>query len=188
MKYMQCIYTESYIMFTFIINFIHRSLSGLQNASGYSERKHLLTLTTFLLSTMSLIFIFYLYEHYNLLSALLMIPSLVAALGVNQSFYNKRFLYIKPDIHFFELILTSSFNLAFIATLDIHNIIFTVCSVYPALILHKGLTFFDNRTDDPAGKTFSIPVLNLSIPRSTTRFRLIAAAVSIVIFLVMLLF
>jgi hypothetical protein len=67
------------------------------------------------------------------------------------------------------------------------NILFILCSVYPALIVHKGLInigsdlkFFATATDDPTGKTYGFKLFGLKIKRSSNLIRLILAGVSIV--------
>jgi len=99
------------------------------------------------------------------------------------------FLKKYKDIHFWENLVTGGYTLFLI--LMGYNILFIICSVYPALILHKGLinlgsklSFFAEATDDPTGKTYSIPILNIKIKRSNTHFRLIAAAMSLFTLLV----
>lgn len=61
-----------------------------------------------------------------------------------------------------------------------------ILSVYPSLILHKGavntgagLSFFNERTNDPTGKTFSF--FKWDIPRTATTFRISLAIISIIL-------
>lgn len=89
------------------------------------------------------------------------------------------------DIHLWESLVTGGYMVYL--TLTGHNILLLICSVYPSLIIHKGLinlgsklNFFAEATNDPTGKTYNIPILKLNIPRSSTKFRLILAGISIV--------
>jgi hypothetical protein len=88
------------------------------------------------------------------------------------------------DIHLWENFVTGGFML-FLA-LTGHNLLMLAFSVYPALILHKGLinlgsglSFFDETTDDSTGKTYGIPLLGIKVKRSSTKMRLILAGLSI---------
>lgn len=90
----------------------------------------------------------------------------------------------RADIHLWENFITAGFLLG--AVLAGVNILLAVSSVYPGLILHKGavnigsgLRFFDSRTDDASGKTYSLPFLGIKVPRLSTRWRVALALASI---------
>ena len=90
----------------------------------------------------------------------------------------------RSDIHLWENFITAGF--LFGAVLAGVNILLVVLSVYPGLILHKGavnigsgLRFFDARTDDASGKTYSLPFLGINVPRLSTRWRVALAMGSI---------
>lgn len=90
----------------------------------------------------------------------------------------------RSDIHLWENFVTAGFLLG--AVLAGVNILLAAASVYPGLILHKGavnlgsgLPFFDSRTDDASGKTYSIPFLGIKVPRLSTRWRVAIALASI---------
>jgi hypothetical protein len=95
------------------------------------------------------------------------------------------FLKKHRDIHFWENLVTAGYFVFLI--LAGFNILYLVCSVYPALILHKGLinkgsglSFFATATDDSTGKTYGIPLLGIKIKRSGNVLRLTLAAISII--------
>lgn len=65
-----------------------------------------------------------------------------------------------------------------------------ILSVYPSLVIHKGLInigsgigFFDERTDNPTGKTFSF--FGWNIPRLGNKIRIPAAVISFILFFVL---
>lgn len=98
---------------------------------------------------------------------------------------NINFLVKYKDIHLWENFVTGGFVIWM--SLSGYNILLICCSVYPALILHKGLInmgsglkFLDHATDDPTGKTYGIPLLGIKVPRMNTKMRLIFACLSIV--------
>jgi hypothetical protein len=96
------------------------------------------------------------------------------------------------DIHLWENFITAGY--VFHLILSGFNVLLIMCSVYPALIIHKGLinwgsglSFLDSATDDPTGKTYGFKLFGLKIKRSSTKSRLIFAGLSIVFaFLIML--
>lgn len=97
------------------------------------------------------------------------------------------------DIHLWEEFVTG--GIVIYMTLAGFNILLILCSVYPALIIHKGLInigskldFFATATDDPTGKTFNIPLLGIKIKRSSNGVRLTLAGISIVAAILILFF
>lgn len=97
------------------------------------------------------------------------------------------------DIHLWENFITGGYVVHLI--LSGFNVLLIMCSVYPALIIHKGLinvgsglTFFNEATDDPTGKTYGFKLFGLKIKRSSTKSRLIFASLSIIAAILIFLF
>jgi len=180
----------------FLYLFIHRALSGAQNGLGYA-RSPWRTAATIALILMGFALIAYViatpgptpwYIAAGLCGAL----SAVAAEMVHISFQD-RGGYRIFDIHFWEIITTSA--LAVGVVLAGGNVLLVAASAYPGLILHKGfvnlgsgLPWWDSRTDDASGDTFSIPLLNISIPRSSTTLRVVLAVGSLLLAVLTLVF
>jgi len=170
-------------MLEFIYAFSQRALSGAQNMYGYSKKKGLFLLFTLIM----LLFPFINYRP-DLLFFIFVIINVfdvyMKAASFNLLPY-MTFLKKYRDIHFWEDIVTGGY---FIFLILAHfNILYLICSVYPALILHKGLinkgsglSFFASATDDATGKTYGIPLLGIKIKRSSTKLRLIFAAISLI--------
>jgi len=168
-------------MESFIIAFIHRGLSGLQNGFGYA--KHTAWLWAAMLSLMLYPMVsykehwlFYLFIGCNMVNVLMKTVSFTDDLPSLKKF---------KDIHLWENFVTGGFFLWL--SISGHNILTLCCSVYPAMILHKGfinlgskLDFFAEATDDATGKTYGIPILGIKIPRSGTKMRLILAGLSLI--------
>lgn len=177
-------------MFGFIYAFFQRVLSGAQNMYGYSKKKGLFLLLTIIM----LLFPFINYRPDLLFLIFVIVNAFdvyMKAASFNLLPY-MGFLKRYRDIHFWEDIVTGGYFLFLI--LAHFNILYLICSVYPALILHKGLinkgsglSFFSAATDDntiadgnPVGATYSIPLLGIKIKRSGTKFRLILASISLI--------
>lgn len=158
-----------------------RSLSGLQNGLGYRKTLGWMTAVTvfMIINAASLGFLAELrvFGWMKYLSIAMCLTSIVGAIFVDQSFrvrnnpdkYNAK-IY---DIHLWENSATMGVVFAWMA-MDA-NLIQVVCSVYPGMILHKGLInigafwrkagglsaamkyFFYEGTDDPTGNTYTIP-------------------------------
>lgn len=173
----------------FIYLFLYRSLSGLQNGLGYAGKRRgrravsgALAIAAFLPSVVLLsgkpaAFILLATLGGAIISAL-------GAVGVEDSFDTNMNL-LPRDVHLWEMLATAGVMVSVAAMGG--NLILILASVYPALIIHKGLinTFsglpwWDERTDDATGKTFSIPLLGIRIPRMGTRGRQSAAAASLI--------
>lgn len=176
------------IEFTFLTLF--RILSGGQNGLGYDKDKNRWMATAVLV--LSLIGAFFLLTYcYSakdwlyVFAILYLLVSLAGVLGVENSF-SKQIEWVPIDIHFWELFATGGVTLAF-AAMDA-NLIMIAASIYPALIIHKGLInigsgkgFWYEGTDDPTGKTFSIPLLEWKIRRLDNEFRITMAVSSIIL-------
>lgn len=169
-------------------------MSGVQNGVGYSKNEPGLKKMSIVLAVLIIIqTIFFwaftdLFDTVKIVSSVLMLVSLICVFGAYDSFVED-FNTFPTDIHLFEMGVTGGVTLAWIGMSG--NLIMIAASVYPALILHKGfinlgsgLDFFDNRTDDPTGKTFSIPLLGIKIPRIGTTVRIALAAISVAIAIV----
>ena len=173
----------------FIFLFLYRSLSGWQNGLGYSGRHIARTSASYVLAIAAFApSIALLRAHAApaiLLAALLgSAISALGAIGVEDSF-NEKMRMLPKDVHLWEMLATSGV-MASVAAMG-GNLILIVASVYPALIVHKGLinvysglSWWDKRTDDATGRTFSIPLLGIRVPRMGTRGRQAAAVLSII--------
>lgn len=174
----------------FIVLFIYRSLSGLQNGLGYAGKPRLRFVTGAVLALLAGGFSGYRNLIYTppakwaIISLALAVAAAIAAIMVELSFtYSQKAKIF--DIHFWELVSTGAITIAMVLTGG--NVYLIAASVYPGLILHKGfvnrgggLPWFDERTDDPTGKTFNIPLLNIKAPRLSVKARIILAISSLV--------
>jgi len=168
---------------TFLYAFLQRVMSGIVSYFGYSHKAVGLVLMSLLMVvypfiSMEFNFFFILFFIVNVITIVMKMASFDVDLGLSSLKYK--------DIHLWENLVTGGYVMYLMLTG--HNIILLMCSVYPALILHKGfinwgskLTFFAEATDDPTGKTYGIPLLGIKVKRSSTKFRLIAAGASILI-------
>lgn len=179
----------------FVTAFLQRVLSGLQSYFGYSKKSTGLTAITLLMMLFPLITVFF--KTSIVLFGIFMIVNAVVLFMKMISFEPDKFIALKKykDIHLWENFVTGGFfvYLAILA-FNIKSIVLLCCSVYPALILHKGLinlgsgqNFFASATDDASGKTYGIPLLNIKIQRSSTKFRLFAAVGSLILAAILLL-
>lgn len=178
----------------FIYLFLFRVISGIQNGGGYALRRNpvvgkwVLYTTTILLMAGSWAPLWITTRPPSVLLALLAgilcLASLTGVIGVFDGF-EKRLSILPEDIHLWELFATGGVTLGWV-TLG-GNLFLIAAHVYPALLLHKaavnvgsGIPFWDHRTDDATGDTFSIPLLNIKIPRASLRTRQVLAVLSIV--------
>lgn len=174
------------IEFTYL--FLFRCLSGAQNGFGYANNQPGLHITTGLMvAAIGLLFaiLFPVTGWLGWAAIGWLIVSLVGTVGVWDSFIDQ-VNFLTKDIHFWELWTTAGVLLAWISAGG--NLIYIAASVYPSLIIHKGfinmgnnLSFFDERTDDRTGKTFSVPILGIKIPRLGIKARIAIAVVSILL-------
>lgn len=172
----------------FLFLFIYRAVSGAQNGLGYARHKMLgaATLAMILLNHGFLVYIIlHIHPPVGLIiaSAALVVASMASAVMVDLSFKHTGRIF---DIHFWESVTTGAVTLA--AVIGGGNVLLIAASVYPALILHKGfinlgggLKWWDQRTDDETGKTFRIPLFNISIPRSGNVVRITLSILSIIL-------
>lgn len=176
-------------MEVFLLAFIQRVSSGIQNGFGYSKKVFgLYGLGIFLAILPILSF----QNHW--ISYLFLLVNLIVIFFKTISF-TKSFPTLSKykDIHLWENFVTGGYFLYLI--LLGNNILPIICSVYPALILHKGfinlgskLPFFSERTDDATGKTYSIPLLGIKVKRSSTTYRLLLAGLSLLALTIVLIF
>ena len=167
----------------FLYPFLQRILSGLQSMFGYDKSKNGLIIVGLALCLFPLMmfqswWVFFLYLVINILVVYMKTTSfkLIPKLTVFQKY---------QDIHLWENFVTGGIVVYMI--LAGFNILLIMCSVYPALIIHKGLinigsklSFFATTTDDASGKTYGIPVLGIKIKRSGNKVRLTLAAISLI--------
>ena len=175
-------------MLAFIFLLLYRAASGLQNGLGYGKKKQRIIGTAFLVGA-TIFTDFYLNAQplpvvAKFAGYTLSIIAAVAAILVEVSFWEKakgNFF----DIHFWESITTSFITMAWICTGG--NLIMIICSVYPGLILHKGFVnifhghqFFYQGTNDPTGRTFSLPLFGTVVYRGSNTWRWMLTGFSIV--------
>ncbi len=179
--------------------FIFRAASGIQNGLGYANYKLTRTIVSVVLIIILVVTAiqFLLIGGVDWLSVVAFIGvviSIVGIWGVEDSF-DPDYRWFPTDIHLWELLATGGISVAWVAMGG--NIYLIIASVYPSLLLHKAAIniiprlakmpwreairyFFDHQTDDATGKTFRIPLLNISIPRLSLRGRKILAGISLV--------
>lgn len=176
------------MILSFLIAFIQRILSGAASYFGYSKQ----IVGLIIVSALMIALPFLVPNNHWIFIAFLIVNLLTVGMKAISFIRNiKGWIAKYEDIHFWEDLVTGGFILYL--TLTGHNIIMLICSVYPSLIIHKGLInlgnglpFFSNVSDDATGKTYSIPLLGIKINRSSTKFRVIAAGISIIIAAVVL--
>lgn len=170
-------------MLDFVYSFVQRVLSGTQNMYGYSKKKGMflflsIVMLFFPLITYQPTIIFLIFFIINAFDVYMKAASfnLLPYMG---------FLKKYRDIHFWENLVTGGYSVFLV--LAHFNILYMLCSVYPALIIHKGLInkgsglpFFATATDDGTGKTYGIPLLGIKIKRSGNVLRLTFAAISLI--------
>lgn len=182
------------IEFTYL--FLFRCLSGAQNGFGYAKNAAGRTAATGVMIFGVGIAIAMFWGVSGWLRYAAFACSLVSAAGaagVDLSFAKRLGKY--NDVHLWEVFATGGVFLAWI--LAGGNLIYIFASVYPSLIIHKGfvnvgsgLKWWDTRTDDRTGKTFSIKIPwawlrkllgrdVIKVPRMGLRMRISAAVVSV---------
>ena len=173
-------------MIAFFHLLIFRMLSGWQNGLGYAdkERGRLVLSIILILLALAPTIIFAkasIPVLAKIASIILAAAAAFAILGVESSF-NALFTLITEDLHFWELLATGLITIAWL--MGGGNLLWIFASVYPALIVHKGLInlysglgFWDIITDDPTGRTFSF--LGGKFIRAGNAWRLLLAFFSI---------
>lgn len=168
---------------SFVLAFTQRIASGFQSMFGYSKKKFGFAFGTLLMLSFPLFFIkagwvFWLYLIVN--TMIVYMKTMSFRVYPQLTAFNKY-----SDIHLWEDLLTGGY--AVYLTLSGFNILMIICAMYPALIMHKGLinigsnqSFFASATDDATGKTYGIPLLGIKVNRSSTKFRLVLAGLSLV--------
>lgn len=173
----------------FIFLFLHRAISGAQNGLGYARHSWrpaaTIALIIFAVALMGYAVTQPIPIVFRIAAPLAGALGLAAAVMADQSFAQQGGGRIY-DIHFWETICTGAIWAG--TVLAGGNILLCLAAVYPALILHKGfvnlgsgLPWWDKRTDDTSGKTFSIPFLGISIPRAPTQARVLLAVASLLL-------
>lgn len=177
-------------MLEFIFAFIYRVVSGAQNGFGYANQVRGRVAATTIMAVLGAALLVTAALG-NMPAALkggaiaLSLVGMAGAIAVEDSF-NQDINIFPADIHLYETLTTGAITLAL--CLAGHNVLMVACSVYPGLIIHKGLinalpgnSWWDTRTNDPTGKTFDIPLLGISIPRGSNTWRISAAVASIIV-------
>lgn len=173
----------------FLFAFFHRVFSGLQSMFGYKKSK----IGFVIVSLVMMLYPFLNFTTHWLFYLYIIINFIVVYMKTSSFRIISHFFLFKKyqDIHLWESLLTGGYVLYLI--LAHYNVLFVVCSVYPALIIHKGLinigsglSFFDTTTDDdttndgnPIGATYGFKLFGFKIKRSSNLVRLILAIVSI---------
>lgn len=165
----------------------YRLIAGMQNGHGYGHNdssRHSATLAL-IGGAASFILWLVLAEPPTWLYIIGVIAAIISGISawMIELIFTKKLRGKWADIHFWEMFKTA--GVAVTAICAGANIIFVACSVYPGLILHKGMVNINSGhpwwytgTDDETGKTFRIPLLNISIPRSSNAVRITLAVIS----------
>lgn len=176
-------------MTEFIFLFLYRVLAGAHNSLGYEKQWRMMYNVETLLCLMALagvwIFPNLHAPHWTVIPTAFMLGlAFMAILAVGDSF-DERYNIVPADVHFYEMGKTGLVILAWM--LGNGDLIGICASVYPGLIIHKGLinlgtnqSFFYYGTDDASGRTFSIPILGIKVRRAPQWMRFVLAGISIV--------
>ncbi|WP_143473331.1 hypothetical protein [Flavilitoribacter nigricans] len=175
-------------MIEFLYLFLFRALSGAQNGFGYAKKSVYRVITSGLMVAVLAGSLFCWLQsapesYWKAGTVILVIISIVGTIGVEDSF-NPNYQILPKDIHLWEMLATGGITLAWMALGG--NLISIAASIYPGLILHKGFINLGSGqkwwyagTDDRTGKTFSIPLLNIKVPRLGTMGRISIAVASV---------
>lgn len=178
-------------MIEFIYLFLFRILSGGQNAFGYAEKTAFRAVASgVMIFALGGTAVFFLQTDPDIWTLILglacIIVSILGTVGVEDGF-SDGFNILPKDIHFWEILATGGITVFWMATGG--NWIMIAASVYPSLIIHKGLInigsekgFWYEGTDDPLGRYFSIPLLGWRIKRLSLKTRLFLAFISLIVF------
>lgn len=170
-------------MLTFLLLFFQRILSGAVNGSGYGKRGDLVFFFSAMHLGITAACCVLMPNWY--MRAVMLLPlfavHLKAAVFLNFKFKWKTF----NDIHLLETVIVSVPIL--LVCLSGNSIFLAAMSVYPSLLLHKGLvnigggtTFWNEATDDATGNTWGLPSIGLKIPRTGNIFRISMAVASVI--------
>lgn len=167
----------------FVMGVMYRAISGLQNAYGYAKSLGLMWLATNIV-----ILGIWVSAAAFIGKIWILILLLVGTFGIVMVGVAFRYRG-KYDIHFWEMVEASAFQLVIIFI----NPLAGILSVYPGLLLHKGFInlsfhkpFLYHGTEDPEGKFFT--VFGIKIPRLPRWWRLVAAGLSTILFIGLILF
>lgn len=170
-------------MLSFFLPFFQRLFSGIQSMYGYSHEKLGFALMSILMCLSPLLS----YETSWLFYCFFIVNAMVIYMKTMSFQVIPQLTFLKKygDIHLWESLVTGGYVTYLV--LAHHNILLIMCSVYPALILHKGfinigskLSFFATATDDPTGKTYGFKLFGLKVKRTGNAFRLTMAVLSII--------
>src|SRR5882724_6345322 len=117
----------------FILAFIQRVLSGIVSYYGYSKNRIGLIFSTIVMFVYPLLSS---KEHWIYMAFVIVNIIVVGMKMISFSDDMLPFLKKYKDIHFWENLVTGGYTL-FLVLMG-YNILLIICSVYPALILHKG--------------------------------------------------
>ena len=178
-------------MIEFMYLFLFRCLSGAQNGFGYAKNDTARTICTIVMMAAIALLLFWVFPLSSWIKWAALIWLLVGLGGtvwVEDSF-NENINILPKEIHLAEILATSGVLFAWVALNG--NLIYILASVYPSLLIHKGLinlgsglNFWDHRTDDETGDTFGIPLLGWKIPRLSLKTRILIAVLSLLVVVV----
>jgi hypothetical protein len=189
----------------------YRAMSGIQNGEGYENDRSGLDSTSIILLLSNSIFLVYatmlfcseIIPMYSYIASFVML--LISSFGIT-GVWNSFVKFIeswKSNIHLYEVLVVNFFVFAFVSIGA--DLIDVALSVAPGMVFHKGyiniknrLPFIDKteRTDDPTGKTYNIPLpvflqkvfrrKELKIPRliSNGMLRIYFAIICIILFFI----
>lgn len=178
-------------MISFFLPFIQRTSSGIQSMFGYSHQKIGFIIMSILMALSPLLmyengWLFGIFFFVNL--AIIYMKTMSFQLVPQLTLFKKY-----TDIHLWENFVTAGYTTYLV--LAHYNILLIMCSVYPALILHKGfinigskLSFFATATDDPTGKTYGFKLIGLKVKRGSNAYRIGMAIISIIAAILILIF
>lgn len=167
------------LLIGFFVPALYRILSGAQNGLCYADNKKSAYFVTLMMSVVAILYMM-LFAGVTTLNMIFAFLTSITSFGVMYAFQKKKL------IHFFEYLTTS----IFLIFVSIQSPIGAILSVYPSLIIHKGLInlgggkpFLDEATNDPTGRTVSI--LGIDVPRLSNTIRISIALLSIIVFIIL---
>jgi len=188
------------VFFAFVL---HRFLSGVRNGMLYNPKEKapaaptIISIVMVINATCMMSITLQVFAGWSFLPSqvgnmLSIIAFLVAMLsGIMAMQYGKQ---PRIDLHLWVQLEQMALSVPFLF-IGRPGIAVLVCSAYPAVFTQKAainrLTdqdVFYNGTDDPTGQYYSIPSLGIKVPRTTQRFRMWAAFISIILFVAYLIY
>jgi hypothetical protein len=178
-----------------IFHILLRALSGISNGFYYAD-KHIHCLVSVVLYFVSCLVVAGFAPHttYGYIGGTMFVISAFMMVGKYRAFDGHETFYTS-DIHLWENLVTMWIPLGLMFMGE--SVVLVLLTMYPGLFLHKlvinlgsNLPIFENRTDDPTGKTYGmtiplwVPIFGgelVKVPRTTQRLRLIISIVCLVL-------